>query len=50
MTLTMYGVTVNQKYYARIIKGYALSIYITYGSDSQLEVLQGILDTMEITQ
>lgn len=50
MTFTMYGVTVKQKYYARIIKGYAISIYITYSTDSELETLQGILDTIEITQ
>lgn len=48
--ITLQGLTVYQKYYARIIKGYALYFYITYVTDSQLEALQSIIDTMEITK
>jgi hypothetical protein len=50
MTLTMQGVKVYQKYYARIIKGYAICFYTTYVTDSQLEALQSIVDTMEIAK
>jgi len=49
-SITTQGITVQQKYYCIIMKGYALCIIISYSNDSDGESLESILDTMSITK
>ena len=45
-TISVHGITVRQKYYATIEKGYALSFVISFEDDQQLSDDQKILNTV----
>lgn len=42
--------TVKQMYYATILKGYALSIIISYSSPGELKELEAVLSTLKLQQ
>ena len=44
------GVECKQKYYASIVKGYALGVVISYSNPEQEKQLMDIIDTIEKTQ
>jgi hypothetical protein len=48
--LTAMGKSIKQKYYARIIKGYALNFILTYTTDDELAGLQEVLNTVKFKQ
>jgi len=44
--MSIKGMSVRQKYYATVMKGYALSFIISYGNDEQMSLLANILKTV----
>ena len=46
MELPVMGTVVHQKYYATILRGYALGIILSYSTDEELEQLTEVLGTL----
>jgi hypothetical protein len=45
MEMSVRGIVVKQKYYATIMKGYALCFIVSFTTDEEQASLQKILDT-----